>query len=185
MPCTKAKAKVVKALRVAKAEELSRAVKYCQDKNVHGYSAVKTGLFPSIKDARTINKQLDEPKSTTKSKRSDCKILSDMEEQALVRFLKNKSCSVQGATHAEATKYIHDILRVRDHLDKQCKGGWEYRLISENRECVTIKPCVSFDGEILMCHVIFPGTCINGHMAPKTAVEKINNLLVATTDSGY
>ena len=47
-PDTKAKAKVVKVLRVAK-EELSRAVKYCQDKNVCGYSAVKTGLFPSIK----------------------------------------------------------------------------------------------------------------------------------------
>ena len=45
MSCTKAKAKVVKALRVAKEEELSRAVKYCEDKNVHGYSAVKTGLF--------------------------------------------------------------------------------------------------------------------------------------------
>ena len=52
----------------------------------------------------------------------------------------------------------------------------------ENRECVTIKPYVSFDGEILMCHVIFPGTCISSHMAPKTAVEKINNILVSTTE---
>ena len=33
-PDTKTKAKVVKALSVAKEEELSRAVKYCQDKNV-------------------------------------------------------------------------------------------------------------------------------------------------------
>ena len=55
-PDTKAKAKVVKALRVEKEEELSRAVKYCQDKNVCSYSAVKTGLFPSIKDPRTISK---------------------------------------------------------------------------------------------------------------------------------
>ena len=111
-PDTKAKAKVVKALRVAKEEELSRGVKYCLDKNVRGYSVVKTGLFPSIKDARTINKRLDEPTPTTKSKRSDCKILSEMEQQALVRFLKNKSRSMQGATNAEATKYIHDILSV-------------------------------------------------------------------------
>ena len=111
-PDTKAKAKVVKALRVAKEEELSRAVKYCQDKNICGYSVVRTGLFPSIKDARTINRQSDQPISPTKSKRSDCKILSDMEEQALVRFLKNKSCSTQGATHAEATKFVHDILCV-------------------------------------------------------------------------
>ena len=42
-PDTKAKAKVVKALRVAKEDELSKAVKYCQEKNVSGYSAVKTG----------------------------------------------------------------------------------------------------------------------------------------------
>ena len=46
----------------------------------------------------------------------------------------------------------------------------------ENRECVTIKPYVSFDEEILMCYAIFPAT---------TAVKKINNFLVSTTDSGY
>ena len=131
-PDTKAKEKVVKALRVAKEEELSITTKYCQDKNVCGYSAVTTGLFPSIKDARTNNKQLDEHTSTTKSKRNDCKILSNMEEHALVRFLKNKSRSMQGATHAETTKYIHDILHVREHLNKQCKGGWAYQLISDN-----------------------------------------------------
>ena len=55
----------------------------------------------------------------------------------------------------------------------------------ENWECLTSKPYVSFDGEILMCHIIFPATCISSHMAPKTAVEKINNLLVSATDSGY
>ena len=50
---------------------------------------------------------------------------------------------------------------------------------------MTSKPNVSFDGEILMCHIIFPATSISSHMAPKTAVKKINNLLVSTTDSGY
>ena len=83
---------------------------YCQDKNVCGYSAVKTGLFPSIKDARTINKQLDEPTFPSKSKQSDCKILSNTQEQALIRFLKNKSCSMQGDTHAKATTFVYDIL---------------------------------------------------------------------------
>ena len=215
---------------------------------------------------------------------------------------------MQGATCGKTTKYIHDILCVREHLNKQCKGGWAYQLISdngkkflakgklsksfwrhfendyhypsltkkrkgyhsakrvlacteammsqylddlaeeciwtgiftnpkqielgvwtgsidtshifnhdkmpqfidygvsssatraliycgrgekseqmkqENRECVTIKPYVSFAGEILMCYVTFPGTCISTYMAPKTPVEKINNLLVSTTDSGY
>ena len=37
---------------------------------------------------------------------------------------------MQGATRAEAMKYIHDILHVRDHLNKQCKGGQAYQLIS-------------------------------------------------------
>ena len=55
-----------------------------------------------------------------------------MKEQALVRFLKNKSCSMQGATHAEATKHIHDVLRAREHLNKPCKGGRAYQLISDN-----------------------------------------------------
>ena len=41
-----------------------------------------------------------------------------MEEQALVRFLKNKSRSMQGATRAEATKFVHDIALVREHLNK-------------------------------------------------------------------
>ena len=83
-PDTKAKTKMVKALRVAKEEELSRITKYCHDKNVRGYSAVKTGLFLSINDARTINKQLDEPTSFTECKRIDFEIFGTMEEQDLV-----------------------------------------------------------------------------------------------------
>ena len=39
---------------------------------------------------------------------------------------------MQGATPAKATKYIHGILHVQEHLNKQCKGGWAYQLISEN-----------------------------------------------------
>ena len=67
-----------------------------------------------------------------------------------------------------------------------CGRGEKCELMKqENREYVTIEPYVSFDGEILMCHIIFPGTCISSHMAPKTAVEKISNLLVSTTDSVY
>ena len=39
---------------------------------------------------------------------------------------------MQGATHAEATKYIHDVLRAQEHLNKPCKGGRAYQLISDN-----------------------------------------------------
>ena len=55
-----------------------------------------------------------------------------MEEQHLVRFLRNKSRSMQGANRAEATKFVHDILHVRQHFNKQCKGGRVYQLISDN-----------------------------------------------------
>ena len=249
---------------------------------MRGYAAVKSALFPSIKGARTINKQLDEATSTTKSKRSETRGATWKNKPWFhFDFSKTKVCSMQGATRTKATKYIHDILHVWEHLNKQCKRVQAYQLISdngekflakgklsksfwwdfendhssltrkkqghdrakcscihrsygeaifrwssrrahldrhihecktnrtwciwtgsidnscifnhdkmpqfidsgvsssvtmaltccgssekceqmkeENRECVTIKPYITFDGEILMCHVIFAGTCI-------------------------
>ena len=45
------------------------------------------------------------------------------------------------------------------------------RLIRENRECVTVHPFVSFEGEIRMCHIIFKGKGISAHMTPIVTVE--------------
>ena len=47
-------------------------------------------------------------------------------------FSTKKSCSMQVATRAEATKCIHDIMCVWEHLNKQCKGLRAYQLISDN-----------------------------------------------------
>jgi hypothetical protein len=58
------------------------------------------------------------------------------------------------------------------------------RMINENRECVTINPVVSVSGFVCVCQVIFGTTGITDHMAPKTVVEKIDNLLISTTDNG-
>jgi hypothetical protein len=63
---------------------------------------------------------------------------------------------------------------------QDCKG-----LQYENRECITIDPIVSFSGDVVQCHVIFPAKYITSHMAPRQAVEKIPNLLISTTDSRY
>ena len=63
---------------------------------------------------------------------------------------------------------------------QDCKG-----LQHENRECITIDPIVSFSGDVVQCHVIFPAKCITSHMVPQQAVEKNPNLLVSTTDSGH
>ncbi len=61
-----------------------------------------------------------------------------------------------------------------------CKG-----LQYENRECITIDPIVSFSGDVVQCHVIFPAKYITSRMALRQAVQKIPNLLISTTDSGY
>ena len=57
------------------------------------------------------------------------------------------------------------------------KGERCQKMKDENRECVTIQPYVNFAGEVIMGHVIFPGTCISSNMAPESTVEKIDNLL--------
>ena len=57
------------------------------------------------------------------------------------------------------------------------KGEKCEKLRRENRECVTIEPFISVSGELEVCHVIFPATCITNHMAPENAVETIKNLL--------
>ena len=58
------------------------------------------------------------------------------------------------------------------------------RMMRENRECVTINPVVSLSGVICACQVIFATKGITNQMAPKEAVEKIDNLLISTTDNG-
>ena len=57
-------------------------------------------------------------------------------------------------------------------------------MIRENRECVTIRPFLSFSGDIGPCHVIFKGKGLTGQMAPREAVEKIKHLLVSTSENG-
>ena len=56
--------------------------------------------------------------------------------------------------------------------------------ISENRECVTIHPMINMEGDVMSCHVIFAAAGITSHMAPDEAVDKIENLLISTTEHG-
>jgi len=41
-----------------------------------------------------------------------------------------------------------------------------------------------FVGDVCLCHVIFGGKGITSHMAPKETVEKIDELLISTTENG-
>ena len=57
-------------------------------------------------------------------------------------------------------------------------------LTKGNCECVTIQPFTNFKGNQALCQVIFSGSGHNSHMCPKSAAEKIPNLLIAVNDSG-
>ena len=57
-------------------------------------------------------------------------------------------------------------------------------MVNENRECVNINSLVSVSGLVCVCQVIFGTTGLTDHMAPKTVVDKIDNLLISTTNTG-
>ena len=58
------------------------------------------------------------------------------------------------------------------------------KMILENRECVIIHPFVSFSGDVCLGQVIFSAKGISSHMAPPEAVQKIERLLISTTERG-
>ena len=55
-----------------------------------GWKAVNSGLFPGINNPQTINKQLDGVIQTGK-KKDYCKILTSIEEESVLRFIKNRN----------------------------------------------------------------------------------------------
>ena len=75
---------------VAKETALTEAVEWCISNGHWGWKAVNSGLFPGIKDPRTINKQLDGMIETGKEK-DYCKILTSTERESLLRCIKNRS----------------------------------------------------------------------------------------------
>ena len=75
---------------VAKERALIEAVEWCKLNGHRGWKVVNSGLFPGIKDPRTINKQLDGVIQTGKEK-DYCEILTSTEEKSLLRYIKNKN----------------------------------------------------------------------------------------------
>ena len=53
------------------------------------------------------------------------------------------------------------------------KGEDCSKLIKENRDCLTVQPFSSFQGDLAMCQVIFSGAGITSHMAPEAAESEI------------
>ena len=302
---SKAKAKIARNQYDQKMEQIDAAVKYCVKNKCRGKKALSTGLFPLIKDHKTITRRLDGDVISGNEKLHVSILLPD-EEECLVRYALNKARAMQPIRKKAMTQLIVNTLRIRDAANKKIKGGRKFvklsdvarnamekgtvskffwqrfdakfekilsqkrvghtsltravacttemaishldslaeeliskgiftnakqikpgvwtgvidgsrvfnrdetpqairygvdgtaknlafcgkgescsELIKENREFVTIEPFISLDGKVHMCHVIFAAVGITSAMAPTKAVEKIEHLLISTTESGY
>ena len=75
---------------VAKETALIEAVEWCKLNRHRGWKAVNSGSFPGFKDPPTIDKRLDGMIETGKEK-DYCKILTSIEEESLLRYIKNRN----------------------------------------------------------------------------------------------
>ena len=105
----------------AKDQQLAAAVEWCKTNDKRGWSALKTGGFPLLKDARAINNRLD-GKVQNGNERQYCQVLTEMEENSLVRFVVNKNRACQGVGRKDIEKYVLDLLKVRQALIRKFRG---------------------------------------------------------------
>ena len=149
-PSSKAEANIARKSTNAKNEQLANAVEWCRKNNARGHSAIKSGLFPLIKDQETINRRLD-GKIVNGNERQYCSILTEDEELSIVTFIKNKNRAMQGLNRAELTKLIMDILRVRSFANKKMKGGRKYVKLSQNaKNALTKNRCFNSFAPVLI-----------------------------------
>ena len=130
-PNTKTEARVTRSNIKTKQAQIRAAVKWCQENNTRSYAALKTGLFPLIKSRSTIDSRLD-GKVVTGSEKQYPSILTNEEEESIVRFLKNKNLYLQEINKRELTTLILDIIKIRDHATKKYKGGRGFCKLSAN-----------------------------------------------------
>uniref|UniRef100_A0A7M5VBK8 Uncharacterized protein n=1 Tax=Clytia hemisphaerica TaxID=252671 RepID=A0A7M5VBK8_9CNID len=90
--------------KVLKDGELEEAVEWCRLNSCRGWKATKSSLFPTIKDPQTINARLD-GKVENKNERRYSKILTEQEEESLVRYMKNMNRCLQSLSEKEVEKY--------------------------------------------------------------------------------
>ena len=125
-PTSKTNASLLQKQKQEREQQLKAAVQYCLNNNCKGYTAVKSGKFPLIKDHRTINKRLNG--GNIGLEKEYCSILTKKEEESLVRFCKNKSRSLQPVSRKELTIQILNALAVRKHLRTTSHGRMGKRL---------------------------------------------------------
>ena len=130
-PSTKAEAVVVRKSTNEKNQQLQEAIHWCEENNARGQAALKSGLFPLIKDRETINRRLD-GKIIHNQERAYCKILTHDEEESIVAFIKNKNRCMQAVNKKDLEKLIMDVLRIRSFTNKKMGGGRKYLKLSNN-----------------------------------------------------
>ena len=130
-PNTRAEARVARSNIKKKEAQLHAAVQWCRENNARGHAALKTGLFNLIKSRSTIDNRLDGKIVTGCEKQYSC-ILTHLEEESVVRFVKNKNRCLQGINKKQLTNLILDILKIRDYANKKLKGGRRYTNLSVN-----------------------------------------------------
>ena len=77
-----------------KKKQMDEAILWCQENNVRGHSAVKSELFPLIKNERTINKRFD-GKIINGSEKAYCSVLLPEEEDTLAQYVINKNAAIR------------------------------------------------------------------------------------------
>ncbi|CAB3982875.1 Hypothetical predicted protein [Paramuricea clavata] len=107
-PNTRAEARVARSNIKKKEAQLHAAVQWCRENNARGHAALKTGLFNLIKSRST---SLD-GKIVTGCEKQYCCILTHLEEESVVRFVKNKNRCLQGINKKQLTNLILDILKI-------------------------------------------------------------------------
>ena len=81
---------LIKRKKIIKDRDIYEAVQWCKENCKRGYAAIKTGFFPSIKDARTVNAYLDGEREIGEQNRYQ-NIMTKDEEDIFVRYLTNKN----------------------------------------------------------------------------------------------
>nr|XP_047144367.1 uncharacterized protein LOC124817938 [Hydra vulgaris] len=111
--------------------QIEESIKFCLDHNVQGYKALKTGLYPLVKDKEIINRRLDR-KIKNGQECHYCTIFMLEEEESVVNHVKNRNRSLEGTNKAELTKLLLDILKIKNYMNRRCKRGWKFVKLSPN-----------------------------------------------------
>ena len=128
---SRANEKVLRTQYNAKQRQIEEAVKYCKENNCKGKKALSSGLFPLIKDHKTITRRL-EGSVVHGNEKIHLSILLPHEEECLVNHAKNRARAMQPITRKGMTDLIMNTLRIRQAANKKAKGGRKYAKLSSN-----------------------------------------------------